>query len=101
MASRPTVSPAKNSLVYFISKAYIDHPVLRGDGQEGEAGFQAISRLDARSKSVKLKAEVINNRDGKSAGTLALKVPAGWKTSPPSHKFEFARPGEREQFSSR
>ena len=61
--------------------------------------FQAISRLDARSKSVKLKAEVINNRDGKSAGTLALKVPAGWKTSPPSHKFEFARAGEREQFT--
>ena len=47
MASRPTVSPAKNSLVYFISKAYIDHPVLRGDGQEakrGEAGRHRITR---------------------------------------------------------
>jgi len=26
-ADKPTVSPAKNSLVYFISIGYIDHPV--------------------------------------------------------------------------
>src|SRR6266481_1197502 len=44
---RPTVSPAKNSLVYFISIAYIDLPVLRGHGQEakrGEAGGPRITR---------------------------------------------------------
>jgi LmbE family N-acetylglucosaminyl deacetylase len=60
--------------------------------------FQAIARLDARSKSVKLKAEVINNRDGQSTGSLTLKLPTGWKASPASHKFAFARAGEREQF---
>src|SRR5438270_11818100 len=44
---RPTVSPAKNSLVYFISRAYLDHPVLRGHCQEanrGEAGGPRITR---------------------------------------------------------
>jgi hypothetical protein len=43
----PTVSPAKNSLVYFISIACIDRPVLRGPGQEakrGEAGGHRITR---------------------------------------------------------
>ena len=45
--NKPTVSPAKNSLVYFISIAYIDHPVLRGHCQEakrGEAGGHRITR---------------------------------------------------------
>jgi antitoxin ParD1/3/4 len=44
---RPTVSPAKNSLVYFISIAYIHHPVLRGHCQEakiGEADGHRITR---------------------------------------------------------
>jgi hypothetical protein len=44
---KPTVSPAKNSLVYFISIAYIDRPVVRGHCQEakrGEAGGQRIPR---------------------------------------------------------
>jgi hypothetical protein len=44
---RPTVSLAKNSLVYFISTAYIDRPVLRGHGQEakrGKAGGHRITR---------------------------------------------------------
>ena len=43
----PTVSPAKNSLVDFISKTYIDHSVLRDDCQEakrGEAGGHRITR---------------------------------------------------------
>ena len=33
-----------------------------------------------------------------SGRALALKVPAGWNVPSP-HKFEFARPGEREQFT--
>src|SRR6266581_4512676 len=44
---RPTVSPAKNSLVCFISIVCIDRPVLRGHGQEakrGEAGGHRITR---------------------------------------------------------
>src|SRR5712691_3835840 len=34
----PTVSPAKNSLVYFISIAYIDHPVWRSHREEAKRG---------------------------------------------------------------
>src|SRR5882724_13314725 len=44
---KPTVSPAKNSLVYFLSIAYIDHPILRSHDQEakrGEAGGHRITR---------------------------------------------------------
>src|SRR5207249_2894631 len=53
-AHRPTVSPAKNSLVYFISIAYIDRPLLRGHGQEakiGEAGGHRITRNGAALES--------------------------------------------------
>ena len=55
----------------------------------------AVAMLNALSKTVRLKAEVVNNRDGKSEGTLTLKVPAGWKVSPASQPFQFARAGER------
>ena len=34
----PTVSPAKNSLVYFISIAYIDYPVWRSHREEAKRG---------------------------------------------------------------
>jgi hypothetical protein len=34
--SKPTVSLAKNSLVYFISIAYIDHPGWRGHREEAK-----------------------------------------------------------------
>ena len=34
----PTVSPAKNSLVCFISIAYIDHPVWRSHREEAKRG---------------------------------------------------------------
>ena len=47
---KPTVSPAKNSLVYFISIACIDRPGLRGHCQEakrGEAGGPRITRCEA------------------------------------------------------
>src|SRR6266487_1902117 len=35
---KPTVSPAKNSLVYFISTAYIDHPGWRSHCEEAKRG---------------------------------------------------------------
>src|SRR5215475_5186516 len=35
---RPTVSPAKNSLVYFVSIAYIDHPVWKSHREEAKRG---------------------------------------------------------------
>ncbi|HZB25684.1 MAG TPA: hypothetical protein VE379_06105, partial [Vicinamibacterales bacterium] len=50
-------------------------------------------------RGVKFTAEVLNNRVGPADGTLALDVPAGWKVSPRSHSFTFARGGERRPFS--
>src|SRR5438132_2297577 len=41
----PTVSPAKNSLVYFISIAYIDHPVWRGHCEEAKRGPPCEHRI--------------------------------------------------------
>src|SRR3989440_11948798 len=42
---RPTVSPAKNSLVYFILIAYIDHPVWRSHREEAKRGPPSGHRL--------------------------------------------------------
>src|SRR6266849_10743570 len=36
--SRPTLSPVKNSLVYFISISYIDHTVWRGHRDAAKRG---------------------------------------------------------------
>jgi hypothetical protein len=43
--AKPTVSPAKNSLVYFISIASIDHPVWRGHREEAKRGPLCRHRL--------------------------------------------------------
>jgi hypothetical protein len=53
-----------------------------------------MSKL-SKSKPVRLKVEVLNNREGKSEGRVTLKVPAGWTVSPAFHAFQFARAGER------
>jgi hypothetical protein len=45
LGDRPTVSPAKNSLVYFISIAYIDHPVWRGYREEAKRGPPCEHRI--------------------------------------------------------
>jgi len=42
---RPTVSPAKNSLVYFISMADIDHPVWRRPREEAKRGPPSGHRI--------------------------------------------------------
>ncbi len=42
---KPTVSPAKNSLVYFISMAYIDHPVWRSHREEAKRGAPSGPRI--------------------------------------------------------
>ena len=55
----------------------------------------AIAPMNARSTVVKMKAEVVNNREGKSEGTLKLNVPAGWQVTPASQPVQFSRAGER------
>jgi LmbE family N-acetylglucosaminyl deacetylase len=56
---------------------------------------RAVIPLSMPQRKVALKAEVLNNREGKSDGTLTLKVPAGWKVEPPMHALQFSQPGER------
>jgi LmbE family N-acetylglucosaminyl deacetylase len=58
----------------------------------------AIAPL-GKTASVTVQAEVLNNVDGKSTGALVLKTPGGWKVTPASHAFEFARAGERTRYS--
>jgi LmbE family N-acetylglucosaminyl deacetylase len=55
----------------------------------------AVTRLDAPAKRIAIKVEVLNNREGKSDGTLTLKVPTGWKVTPAVQPFTFLRAGER------
>jgi LmbE family N-acetylglucosaminyl deacetylase len=55
----------------------------------------AVTPLAAATKKLAIDVELLNNRDAQSAGTLVLKVPDGWKTTPASQPFAFARPGER------
>ena len=59
----------------------------------------AVAPLAAGRKVVRLTAEIINNRDGASEGTVTLRAPAGWKVSPASSAFQFARAGERARFA--
>jgi LmbE family N-acetylglucosaminyl deacetylase len=63
------------------------------------APSNAIAPLGKGAVSVALQAEVLNNVDGRSTGTLVLKTPANWKVIPESHPFEFARAGERALYS--
>ena len=55
----------------------------------------AILAIDAPQKTVTLRAEVLNNREGKSDGVLTLKVPPGWTASPAAQPFALTRAGER------
>ena len=55
----------------------------------------AVTPLNAPTKRIKVSVEVVNNREKTSEGSLALKVPAGWKVTPASQPFAFSRAGER------
>lgn len=64
---------------------------------------QAIvsSAVGPAARTVRLQVEVTNNASSGSKGDLALKLPAGWTSDPPSVPFAFARAGEksRHQFT--
>jgi LmbE family N-acetylglucosaminyl deacetylase len=55
----------------------------------------AIAPLAAASKSVRVKVEVVHNRDAAPDGSVRLAVPSGWKVAPSSHPLRFSRAGER------
>ena len=59
------------------------------------APSSAIMAIDSPQKMVTLRAEVVNNREGKSDGLLTLKVPPGWTVSPAAQPFALTRAGER------
>ena len=63
------------------------------------APAHAMAPLGAGSKTVRVKAEVLNNRDGAAEGTISLQLPGGWSASPAAHRFAFARAGERSLFT--
>ena len=52
----------------------------------------------ATARRVEIRVEVVNNVDGANAGQLALRLPAGWTSTPASAPFAFARAGERGAF---
>jgi hypothetical protein len=58
----------------------------------------AVVPLAAARKQVGITVDVLNNRDTGSAGSLALRLPQGWKAEPAQAPFAFARAGERASF---
>ena len=58
----------------------------------------AVVPLAAARKQVGITVDVLNNRDTGSAGSLALRLPQGWKAEPVQAPFAFARAGERASF---
>jgi LmbE family N-acetylglucosaminyl deacetylase len=59
---------------------------------------QAIVPLAMSQKSLPVNVELLNNKEGAVAGSLALRLPQGWTSDPPQAPFTFARAGEKRQF---
>jgi LmbE family N-acetylglucosaminyl deacetylase len=62
---------------------------------------QSIVPLSSSEKTVSVRVELLNNRDGSIRGTLKLETPAGWTITPPSISFSFSRAGERASYPFR
>jgi LmbE family N-acetylglucosaminyl deacetylase len=59
---------------------------------------QAIVPLATSAKSVPVRVELLNNKEGTVAGALTLRLPAGWTSDPPQAPFTFSRAGEKRQY---
>lgn len=55
----------------------------------------AVIPIAAPTKEIALQVELLNNIEGRSAGTLSLILPAGWSSTPSSLPFTFSSAGER------
>ncbi|PYR60552.1 MAG: GlcNAc-PI de-N-acetylase [Acidobacteria bacterium] len=55
----------------------------------------AIIPIAAPVKRIDLQVEVVNNVEGGTSGSLALRLPTGWQSEPARHAFSFAHAGER------
>ena len=58
----------------------------------------AVVPLATATKRVGISVDVLNSRDAGSTGTVALRMPAGWRSEPSQSPFAFARAGERASF---
>ncbi|MBZ5558164.1 MAG: PIG-L family deacetylase, partial [Acidobacteriia bacterium] len=58
----------------------------------------AVVPLSAARKQIAVSVDLLNNRDGATAGRLALRMPAGWTSAPAAHDFTFVRAGERRAY---
>ena len=56
---------------------------------------QAVVPLSAPDRPLRVAVELTNNAPTGSSGQLAVKLPAGWSSNPPSMAFALARPGEQ------
>ncbi|MBI3262234.1 MAG: PIG-L family deacetylase [Acidobacteria bacterium] len=59
----------------------------------------AVVPKSAPIKRLDLQVSLLNNYDGAMSGTLALRLPASWTSSPANQRFAFARAGERTMYS--
>ena len=59
----------------------------------------AVVPVAAARKQIAMRVDLVNNWEGEIAGQLALKLPAGWTSTPASHAFKYGRSGERTSFA--
>jgi len=59
----------------------------------------AVVPAGAGLRTLTLQADLVHNREGETAGRLALELPQGWTARPAAQEFRFARAGERRAFS--
>jgi len=55
----------------------------------------AVIPTAAKTKTLALQVELLNNWAGEIGGQVALSLPTSWKSDPVSHPFKFSRAGER------
>jgi LmbE family N-acetylglucosaminyl deacetylase len=58
----------------------------------------AIVPLGAAARRVDVEVSLLHNAESPTSGRVALKMPAGWTSAPPSADFSFARAGERSSY---
>lgn len=58
----------------------------------------AVVPTSASVRQASVSVEMLNSRDGGSAGDLTLRTPPGWTVEPPRLPFSFDRAGERASF---
>ena len=54
----------------------------------------AVVPLKARKKQVQVEVDLRNQLEGEMSGTLSLRLPAGWTSTPASRSFHYSRAGE-------